>query len=878
MISENLFLIPPYGRIPIEVNNNFHIKETSRSINRMVHSNTFLGDLFVAYRESNDEKYVAYAEKTMEKWLDFKENNLNSSLIFHDETTAQRLLYWLNFYYICSENFSSKFKYRLLNEIENTVSLLAKEDFHSTNTNHGMFQDIALLAYSILKYNTPKKSDEYKLAIRRLKEYFETSYTTEGIHKEHSPDYHFMVSSNVKKIANAIQLLDGKNSDDEEKLTLIFKKSEKYAIHILQPNLYLPKIGDCSGFELNDKLNYAELYNSKEFNFVKSKGKQGKEPPEKNVLFQNSGYFISRSSWDTKASYLLFLASYHAEYHKHSDDLSFILYRDGEIFIDSGPNGYNYDSKYTKYAYSNFAHSNLVVNDKPLFRHDGNYKAVGIESATFDDEEQEFKVKGYNKRYSSTKHYREISGNHKIGDYIIKDSIISEERNKYTLFFQLSHTIETIVNNNIISLYKENNKIAEIEFEFEGISGPPEIKVHKGETYPTYQGFEFLKMENEIPSPTIVLDFFNEHVETYIKSCIRFNNFKIQTKLLENEKSFGNNQIKYTFYKPEDLSTKKLLVIFSAIMPKYQYKYNYYHTLKNIDAYQLFLKDDIGEFGNYYIAKNKDMSFQNDVLSLILNTLKKYNIPFENVTLIGSSKGGYAALYYGIKYGFKNVIAGAPQTKLGNFVIDEAPHSDVAKVISGSSQEGDKIYLNNLLYSLDCEITDFSNYFICIGDKDHHYNGHIKPFLAHIRNYGNELAVSEIRNSDHDDLKIYFKDYIFESLNQIYSTNYSYNSNYKEVFLTSVLKSHTSKLINNQICSIHLEITGKNYNLVYYILDRENKVIYKSKPQKDNILEFKKEEILGKRIKIFIRNATDKNSYITPIIRELKNIEFNKSN
>lgn len=877
MIDENLFLIPPYGRIPIDIEKDFTIEKPTRSLNRMIHANTFLGDLYTSYSETKDAKYVNYGEYIVSKWFDFKDKNTDYNMIYHDETTAQRMLYWLKFYYLCSDLFTEEFRIRFTKEIKETAELLITEDFHSTNTNHGMFQDIALLAYSILSYELPKASNEYQIAIRRLTTYFQNTYTLDGVHKEHSPDYHFMVTSNVKKIADVVERLSSNNNDDEDHLSHLFIGAEKYATHIIQPNLIVPKISDCSGFNINDKIEYSTLFDSDNFKYVKSNGKEGKVPNENQILFENSGYFISRSGWTHKDSYFLFLASYHAEYHKHSDDLSFILYKDGDIFIDSGPNGYDYDSKYTKYAYSGYAHSNLIVNNKPLLRHDANFDLVGIDKAQFDSNKLEFMIRGFNKRYEHTEHYRTINGNHKTGIFEISDEIISENHNEYLINFQLSNEINTVINNNIVSLFREDVKVAELEIEFKNLSGLPIINHHKGETYPIVQGFEFLKMGEETASPTISVKFYNETDKVTMKSTIRLDNFKINIPKITNEKSYGSNNIKYTMYEPK-IEKTRLLVIFSAMMPSYDYKYNYYHTLKDVDSYQLYIKDDAGEYGNYYLGNNKNTDIQTEVISLIYNFISKYEIPLENVTLLGSSKGGFAALYYGMKYGFKNVIAGAPQTMLGNFVLEEAPHNNVAKVTSGFEDIGDKLYLNNALYGVETLREDFTHYFICVGSIDHHLKGHVEPFINHMNKCGHTLSYTEVPNGNHNDLKLFFKDYLYESLNSIYGTNLIYDTDYKNMFAQNYLVKHTVKKIDEQNLNIFLEISGKNYNIVYYILDIKNNIIFKSSPQTDSILKFTTEELLGKRIKLFIRNSGITKNYITPVIREIEKIIFNSSN
>jgi len=91
------------------------------------------------------------------------------------------------------------------------------------------------------------------------------------------------------------------------------------------------------------------------------------------------------------------------------------------------------------------------------------------------------------------------------------------------------------------------------------------------------------------------------------------------------------------------------------------------------------------------------------------------------------------------------------------------------------------------------------------------------------------------------------------------------------------LSSHSIQEINDNNFNINLDITGKNYNLVYYLLNQKNKIIYKSKPQKELSILLNKDEIEGKRLKLFVRTRERTVSYITPIIRNIYAIEFNKS-
>lgn len=871
IVKKNEFLLPPFGRVIID--NDFNIGEDSRSFWRLVHGLTFLGDLYIAYNRTKDAEYLIKGQKVIENWFKYRDNNEADKMVYHDETTALRLTYLLKFYYISFEVLDDEFISNLELEIENTVTLLKKDSFHSTNTNHGMFQDMSLLAYVILKFENPKTNEIYKLAVQRLLDYFHTCFTKDGVHKEHSPDYHYMVTNNVKKISDIITKLDpGNLTEHEKELINIFKNAESYSMYILQPNLKLPKISDCSGISLSDNQTYFNMFNSPEFMYVRSNGTVGKEPNEKQKGFLEAGTFISRTGWKDEDLQFIFLANYNGGYHKHTDDLSFTLYDKREIFVDAGPNGYDYKDKFTKYAYSGFAHSSLIVNNTSLPRNDKKFEQVGIDYAKYEPDGDIFEVKGYNKRYENIVHNRTIQGNNFKKEYHILDEIISNKRNEYRVLFQVSHELDVIINSNIVSIYESKLKIAELEIINNENNSDIEVTLIKGQKSPL-RGYEFPKMGENISSNTIEILFYNKNNLSKLETIIRLNDFKLNPIVYENELSFGKKNVKYTFYEPHN-SSDKLLVIFSAMMPSYSYKYNYYSTLKDVEAHQLYIKDDAGEYGNYYFGNNKNVNFETEVMSLIMNIIRKHNISFEKVTLIGSSKGGTAALYYGLKYGFQNVISGAPQTQIGNFVLSEAPHRDVGIVVSGGEDEGDRLYLNKKFTNLEIPSGYYKNFHLCVGTKDHHFKGHVNPLKYHLSNMNVTLNIKEIPDATHKDLKYLFKDFIFESLNKIYNTK---NDNKMNQIIPTNLSFVTTNRVEGKL-SIKLDIDFPEYIVIFHMLDKNKKITSKSRPQKSNIITLKEEAYLNKRIKIFIRGKHETKIIISNIIRDLDSIIFNNVN
>ena len=161
------------------------------------------------------------------------------------------------------------------------------------------------------------------------------------------------------------------------------------------------------------------------------------------------------------------------------------------------------------------------------------------------------------------------------------------------------------------------------------------------------------------------------------------------------QKTFkGEKILKYIFNKSE--TSKHLIVVFSGFSkPGVPARYNYMRTLEDIDCNKLFILDSYGERGVYYIGLHGDKSIENSVKMLIENIQEKNNIPTENVITAGSSKGGFASIFFALKYGYGHCIAGSPQSLVGNYLLNEIDGANVAEDISGGSSSEDRDYLND---------------------------------------------------------------------------------------------------------------------------------------------------------------------------------------
>ena len=123
-----------------------------------------------------------------------------------------------------------------------------------------------------------------------------------------------------------------------------------------------------------------------------------------------------------------------------------------------------------------------------------------------------------------------------------------------------------------------------------------------------------------------------------------------------------NLDITYHFEK-SPCNSKYLLVIFSGfnrIEATPQKTYNYIRALNGVNYNKLFILDSYGPRGCYYLGENMSFEVETSVVSLISKISTMYDIPNKNIITVGSSKGGSAALYFGMKYYYGHVISAVP--------------------------------------------------------------------------------------------------------------------------------------------------------------------------------------------------------------------------
>lgn len=158
---------------------------------------------------------------------------------------------------------------------------------------------------------------------------------------------------------------------------------------------------------------------------------------------------------------------------------------------------------------------------------------------------------------------------------------------------------------------------------------------------------------------------------------------------------------------------------------------------------------------SYYIQRNGNNVFERGVQDLIAKKAVDFGIKRDQITLLGTSKGGAAALYHGLKYNYSNIVASVPRIypARGNLDLRES----IVKGILGNLDE-------DSIREFDSRISDLlqlsdnrKNLYIFSSPDDEQYKTEILPNLDKFRRFDNfnyvETSSTNVRQ--HEDVTLY---------------------------------------------------------------------------------------------------------------------------
>lgn len=320
-------------------------KPDLRSWNFYIHCFDMLDPLLKAYSETRNLIYLNTALPIALDWsVKHKDNTANglSPFSWYDMSVgmrAYRLAYLLDAG-DAAGLLSEDIKKVLWDSLEQHAQYLADDKNIAFHNNHGYYQVAGQLAMGRrFAHASASMAQALEQGKFRLKAMLQQQFAEDGVHREHSPDYHRMVYDTLRALISSGLV------DEPEIIEFALRIEETLSWFVL-PNQHVANFGDSDFRLMRRKPAEAERkWQTPEMQYVVSGGKLGCAPKKNVMAFEQGGYFVARKlrvGVDfSNASYLAQMAAFHSRTHKHADDLSFIWSEYGaDILVDAGRYGY----------------------------------------------------------------------------------------------------------------------------------------------------------------------------------------------------------------------------------------------------------------------------------------------------------------------------------------------------------------------------------------------------------------------------------------------------------------------------------------------------------------------------------------------------------
>lgn len=356
------------------------MKDSSeRSWNFLIHCLDMIDPLLKSYDVTGNLKWLHATKGVIFDWVEFSESQEDNdeSMLWYDMAVGIRA-YRLAYFYeqaVLNELMSESERSALWKSMLAHAKYLQAESNIIFHNNHGLYQVAGQLAMGRRLFNLDEiMQHSLELGKQRLETMITQQFAEDGIHKEHSPDYHRMVYETLKAMDEA-ELIDPKWKPHLVKI-------EKALANFITPSGNIVNFGDSDSRAMRIKPRHAKAkWQTTEMAYVVTNGELGNIESGLTV-YEQGGYFVIRDFLDAghyqDSSYLAQIAAFHSRAHKHADDLSFVWSEFGvDIILDAGrygylgkaeqgsdlwKDGYWYSDPNRVYVESTKAHSTLEFN------------------------------------------------------------------------------------------------------------------------------------------------------------------------------------------------------------------------------------------------------------------------------------------------------------------------------------------------------------------------------------------------------------------------------------------------------------------------------------------------------------------------------------
>jgi len=317
-------------------------RSETRNIRYKAHSWLMIDSLLVADQIVGHEDYFNKALVIADDWImRFVIDGESDEFAWYDMAVGQRgtkLAYLLR--RLIELNAPEEQIFRFIIAADIHICELIQEDRIATHSNHGLFQMAGLIALVKSLTWIRKSSESFSFAESILEKMFSQHFAEDGLHLEHSPDYHLYMINHLKSFSKSNWL-------ESESLNNMISKVEEAAHWMGNPEKNTIAIGDTAN---NTKV-------------TRRWGEGNDTIPIGLKTFEKGGLVIENVETESSMSQLVFSAQFHSRQHKHADDLNILYHLEGKpLLVDSGTYTYQYDLPERIYCESTKAHNCVEID------------------------------------------------------------------------------------------------------------------------------------------------------------------------------------------------------------------------------------------------------------------------------------------------------------------------------------------------------------------------------------------------------------------------------------------------------------------------------------------------------------------------------------
>ncbi len=336
----------------------------------LLHSLVHTRPLTRRYRETGDVAALQLAGRVIQQWI---ERNSAwhlappSEFSWNDHAIAFRSLAILDYSLAAADRASAQEMALLLRSLKGHARALASPLHYSPRHNHGLDQDVALLSLAVFLHPWPEARQWRALAVSRLQAQLSETISSQGVHLEHSPGYHFSTLIHLVELYRIARRFGIEEFTEPTFVALLHRMAE-FGRWTVQPDDRLVAFGDSFRWQ------NATVFAGRLQQLVRAEpGLSGLSidpdgPPRSAGLkaYPQEGYafYSTRDSGGARIHHVALTAAHHAGLaHKHADDLAVVISACGaSLLVDHGGYGYNYD-RWRSYFLSRPAHNTLSLSE-----------------------------------------------------------------------------------------------------------------------------------------------------------------------------------------------------------------------------------------------------------------------------------------------------------------------------------------------------------------------------------------------------------------------------------------------------------------------------------------------------------------------------------